>query len=67
MKVKVGSCDGQGEGYSRPIKGQSGRQHKTIGIAGIAAGQGNGVADDMMSRQGHVGGYGKGRRRADGR
>ena len=47
-KVKVGSCHGQGGGHSRPSKGQSGRQRKTIGVAGIIAGQGNGVADDMM-------------------
>ena len=48
IKVNVGSCHGQGGGHSRPGKGQSGRQHKAIGVAGITAGHGNGVADDMM-------------------
>ena len=27
---------------------ESGRHHKTIGVAGITAGQGNGAADDMI-------------------
>ena len=43
-----GSCDGQGDGHSRPRKGESGRQHKTIGVVGLTAWQGSGVADDMM-------------------
>ena len=29
-------------------QGQIGRQHKTIGVAGITAGQGNSLANDMM-------------------
>ena len=35
----MGSCYGQGEGHRRPSEGQCGR-HKTIGVAGITAGQG---------------------------
>ena len=40
IKVNVGSRHGQGGGHSRPSKGQNGRQRKTIGVAGITAGQG---------------------------
>ena len=36
------------EGWRAEQVRQSGRQRKTIGVAGITAGQGNGVADDMM-------------------
>ena len=46
--IKVGSCLGPSEGHNRPSKGHGGRQHKTIGVAGITAGQGNGVADDIV-------------------
>ena len=48
-KIKVkGSCYERGGGHSRPSKGQSGRQHKRIRVAGITVRQGNGVTDDMM-------------------
>ena len=44
------------------------RQHKTIGVAGRTAGQGNGEADEMMEGKARVGrGYGKGRKRVDGK
>ena len=43
IKTNVGSCYGRGGGHGRSSKWHSGRQHKTIGVAGITAGQGNDV------------------------
>ena len=47
-KSQGGACHGQGGGHSRPSKEQSERQHETTGVAGINAGQGNGVTDDVV-------------------
>ena len=34
--------------HSRPSKGRIRGERKTIGVAGITAGQGNGLANDMV-------------------
>ena len=56
-QIKAKACSRhvhlQGGGHSRPSKGRIRKQRKTIGVAGITAGLGYGLADDMV-KQGQV-------------